>query len=68
VIFMKRFSPKKLLKRRKRTGMTQRALSNESGISTVSVWAIERGRKDPRAGTLAKLAHAFGYSVEYFFA
>jgi transcriptional regulator with XRE-family HTH domain len=65
---MKRFSPEKLLKRRKRTGMTQSTLSNEAGISTVSVWAIERGRKDPRVGTLARLAHALGSSVEDFFA
>jgi transcriptional regulator with XRE-family HTH domain len=48
-------------------GKTQAVLSNETGISQVSISAIERGRKEPRSSTLARLAEALECDVDYFF-
>lgn len=64
---MKRFSPGRLAARRRELGMTQARLASKAVISTVSISAIENGRKEPRAGTLARLAAALEAKVEYFF-
>lgn len=64
---MKRLSSRTLASKRRRMGKTQAVLSNETGISQVSISAIERGRKEPRSSTLAKLAEALECNVEYFF-
>jgi transcriptional regulator with XRE-family HTH domain len=64
---MKKFSPEKLVARRKALGKTQRTLSAEACLSTVSISAIENGWKEPRAGTLARLARALGCNVDYFY-
>jgi len=64
---IKRFSPEHIVTRRKRMGKTQRKLSREIGISQVSISAIEKGRKQPRLCTLARLAFALDCSVDSFF-
>jgi transcriptional regulator with XRE-family HTH domain len=64
---MKRFCPECLAKRRKRKGKTQAALARETGISQVSISAIERGKKEPRSGTLGRLASALECGVDGFF-
>ncbi|GAB4389019.1 MAG: hypothetical protein Kow0025_11830 [Thermodesulfovibrionales bacterium] len=64
---MKRFSPRRLLARRKELGLTQAALSEKARLSTVSLSAMENGKKEPRAGTLARLSEALETGVEYFF-
>lgn len=64
---MKYFSPERLTSRRRNMGKTQRALSREAGLSQVTVWAMENGRKEPRAGTLARLAEALECETDYFF-
>lgn len=64
---MWKFSPEKLVKGRKRKGKTQVRLSEETGISQVTISAIENGRKEPRAGTLVKLADALECNMDYFF-
>lgn len=64
---MKKFSPKRLVARRKMLGKTQKALSAEARLSAVSISAIENGWKEPRAGTLARLARALGCNVDYFY-
>jgi transcriptional regulator with XRE-family HTH domain len=48
-------------------GKTQRILSREAGISQVSISALESGKKEPRSGTLARLAEALECGVDYFF-
>lgn len=63
----KRFSPNRLASRRKRLGKTQLRLSREIGLSQVSISAIEKGRKEPRSGTLARLASALECTVDSFF-
>lgn len=68
VVLVKKFSPERLMSRRKMLGKTQKALSAEAGLSTVSISAIENGRKEPRAGTLARLARALRCGVDYFYA
>lgn len=47
-----------LMRQRHRIGMTQAELADWAGISAVSVWAIESGRRRPRKTTLAKIRHA----------
>lgn len=64
---MKEFSPERLARLRRRAGMTQEALSRETGISQVSISAIERGRKEPCTSTLARFAHALGCDLNSFF-
>jgi transcriptional regulator with XRE-family HTH domain len=65
---MRTFSPEHMSSRRRRLGKTQRRLSQEVGISQGSISALEKGRKEPRSTTLAKLAHALECSVDTFFA
>jgi len=64
---MKCFSPERLASRRKNMGKTQRALSRDVRVSQVTVWAYENGRKEPRAGTLGRLAEALECETDYFF-
>ena len=63
----KKFSPEQMAYRRKRMGKTQSRLSREIGISQNSISAIEQGRKEPRTGTLGRLASALECSVDSFF-
>lgn len=65
---MKQFSPEKVASRRRRLGKTQMVLSSETGISQASISAIEKGRKEPRSSTLARLAEALRCDVNEFFA
>ena len=49
---------------RRRTGLTQRALSAKAGIPQETIARIERGRTDPRVGTLDRLLEACEYGLE----
>jgi transcriptional regulator with XRE-family HTH domain len=49
---------------RRRAGMTQRALSAKSGIPQETIARIERGRVDPRVGTLDRLLEACEFGLE----
>jgi len=63
----KRFSPERIIVRRKRMGKTQLRLSMETGISQTSISAIEKGRKKPRIETLARMASALECPMDSFF-
>jgi transcriptional regulator with XRE-family HTH domain len=64
---MKRFCSEKFASMRKRKGKTQTVLSAETGISRVSISAIENGRKEPMSNTLARFAEALECKMDYFF-
>ena len=49
---------------RRRAGLTQRALSAKAGIPQETIARIERGRTDPRVGTLDRLLEACEYGLE----
>ena len=49
---------------RKRAGLTQRGLAAKAGIPQETIARIERGRTDPRVGTLDRLLEACGYGLE----
>jgi transcriptional regulator with XRE-family HTH domain len=49
---------------RRRSGLTQRQLAAKSGIPQESIARIERGRVDPRVGTLDRLLEACDYGLE----
>ena len=49
---------------RRRASMTQRALSAKAGIPQETIARIERGRTDPRVGTLDRLLEACEYGLE----
>ena len=49
---------------RRRAALTQRQLSAKSGIPQESIARIERGRVDPRVGTLDRLLKACDYGLE----
>jgi transcriptional regulator with XRE-family HTH domain len=49
---------------RRRSGLTQRQLAAKSGIPQESIARIERGRVDPRLGTLDRLLEACDYGLE----
>ena len=49
---------------RRRAGLTQRQLAAKAGIPQESIARIERGRVDPRVGTLDRLLEACEYGLE----
>jgi transcriptional regulator with XRE-family HTH domain len=49
---------------RRRAGLTQRELAAKAGIPQETIARIERGRADPRTGTLDRLLEACGYGLE----
>ena len=49
---------------RKRAALTQRQLAAKSGIPQESIARIERGRVDPRVGTLDRLLEACEFGLE----
>ena len=49
---------------RRRVNLTQRQLSAKAGIPQETIARIERGRVDPRIGTLDRLLEACGYGLE----
>lgn len=64
---MKMFNPRRLRARRKMLRKTQHGLARETGLSPVSISALENGKKEPRAGTLARLSRALDCGVDYFY-
>lgn len=49
---------------RRRTGLTQRQLAARAGIPQETIARIERGRVDPRVGTLDRLLEACEFGLE----
>ncbi len=49
---------------RHRAKLTQRELAAKAGIPQATIARIERGRVDPRVGTLDRLLEACGYGLE----
>ena len=49
---------------RQRARLTQRALAAKTGIPQETIARIERGRVDPRVGTLDRLLEGCGYGLE----
>jgi transcriptional regulator with XRE-family HTH domain len=49
---------------RRRANLTQRELSAKAGIPQETIARIERGRVDPRVGTLDRLLEGCGYGLE----
>jgi transcriptional regulator with XRE-family HTH domain len=49
---------------RSRAGLTQRQLAAKSGVPQETIARIERGRADPRVGTLDRLLEGCGYGLE----
>jgi transcriptional regulator with XRE-family HTH domain len=44
--------------RRKKTGFSQEKLAEKSGLSTVFISRVERGKESPSMDSLVKIAHA----------
>ena len=53
-----------IIEARKETGMTQKELSEKSGIAQGDISRIERGNGNPSIRTLQKIAAAMGKTVE----
>lgn len=49
---------------RHRAKLTQRELAAKAGIPQATIARVERGRVDPRVGTLDRLLEACGYGLE----
>ena len=45
---------------RKRAGLTQKQLAEKSGIATITLQQYERGVREPKLDTIAKIARAMG--------
>jgi predicted transcriptional regulator len=56
--------PSSLRKARRRAGLTQRVLAARTGVAQPTIARIERGRDDPRLGTLERLLNACGETIE----
>ena len=61
------FNNQRLELARKRRRYTARILSERSGISTITLSRIARGRQDPEPETVAALAKALAYPINFFF-
>ncbi len=64
---MKQFIPERVSRRRKKLGKTQFEVAKEAGLSLASISYIEKGKKEPRAGTLIRIATVLRCNVDYFF-
>lgn len=53
-----------LLEARKRSGLTQQELADRCHIHRTEISLLERGSREPRLGTLMKLAGVLGVSTE----
>jgi transcriptional regulator with XRE-family HTH domain len=51
---------RKLFMARRRPGVTQEDLARFSGLHRTEVQKLEGGRREPRLGTIAKLARGLG--------
>jgi predicted transcriptional regulator len=49
---------------RRRAGLSQRALAARTGVAQPTIARIERGKDDPRLGTIERLLHACGETIE----
>ena len=54
---------RQLRKHRERTGKSQDALANESGLHRTYIGAVERGERNPTIVTLARYAAGLGLTV-----
>jgi len=57
----------RLLKARRKQGLTQEALAAESGIASAHIGFIEQGHRRPTLATLHKLCLPLGLSLEVLF-
>lgn len=53
-----------LLRQRRKTGMSQQRLGDLSGLHRTEISLLERSGREPRLGTLLKLAAALDCNVE----
>lgn len=53
---------------RKRSGLTQRSLARELGVTYQAISKWERGRSTPDISLLPELARIFGCSIDELFA
>lgn len=60
------FNPKRLSLARKRRRLTGKGLAEAAGISAVTVSRIENFENEPDAVTIARIAAALNYPVEFF--
>ena len=60
------FTPSRLVLARKRKGITKKELAEKAGISVRSLTAYEAELQEPTPLTLARLADALGFPVEFF--
>jgi len=54
-----------VLHARRRAGLTQRQLGAKTGIAQETIARIERGRSDPRVGTLDRLLAGCDFGLEH---
>ncbi len=64
---MRSFDPGRVKQRRNRLKLTQAELATRAGTAREYLVEIEKGRKVPKATTLAKIADALRVRVGYFF-
>lgn len=55
----------RIYRARRKNGLTQEQLAEKVGVSLQSISSIELGKKEIRAGNLAKLCAALGASADY---
>lgn len=61
------YDPTTLQQARTRAGLTVRQAATEVGITHTNLIALEKGRSQPLAGTVARLSTAYGVPVTFFF-
>lgn len=62
---MFRYSPNKIIAAREKAGLNQSELARKAGLSSPSIWALEKGEtKMPKFVTLSSVARALGVPVQ----
>ncbi len=61
------FNPTRLEIARKRRRLTSRALSIESGVSTITLSRIVNVHQDPDKDTIERISRALSYPIEFFY-
>lgn len=60
------FTPSRLTLARQRRGMTIVQLASQIGLTAQSLSNAERGRQDPSAATVARIAESLRFPIEFF--
>ena len=61
------FSPKRLREARQQVGLSQARAAKEAAVARATIQNAEAGHHTPQADALARMAHAYGVTLDSLF-